>query len=244
MTPVFGYIRVSTTKQLDGEGPARQQEQIARYCAQRGLFVQRWFTDDVTGTSSAADRRQFCEMISLMGDATTKTIVVESADRLARDLIVSELAIQEARSRGFKILEARSDTDLTDSSDPTRVVIRQVLGALAEWNKSTMVLRLRDARERKRARGERCEGRKPFASRSEYDAETWALMTGWRRAGWSFGQIQRELNKQGRRTPQGKTHAAGNYYWYRSSVAKMLTEHEARSKKNGTKLELVEGLGV
>lgn len=239
MTPVFGYVRVSSSKQLDGDGPERQKETITRYCASKGFFVQRWFVDDITGTATAKEREQYCQMLLLMGDATTKTIVVERADRLARDLIVSELAIQEARSRGLQILEAASDTNLTDSSDPTRVVIRQVLGALAEWNKNTMVLRLRDARDRVKARGQRCEGRKPFAERSETDAETFALILNWRKAGWSLGDIQRELNRQNRRTPQG-----ASTHWYRSSVAKLIKMHEARQKPKNAKPELLAGLNV
>ncbi len=168
------------------------------------------------------------------------TVVVEGAHRLARDLIVSELAIQEARAGGIIILDAASGEDLTQSGDPTRVLIRQVLGALSQWDKSIMVKRLRDARVRKKARGERCEGRIPFGNRSETDAETWALMVGWRRAGWSYGDIQRELNRIGRRTPQGHSN-----HWYRSVVAKMLKQHDEKNKPAANpKPELLEGLGV
>lgn len=240
MTPVFGYVRVSSSKQLDGDGPERQKEQIARYCAAKGFFVQRWFVDDVTGTAAAKDREQYGEMLLLMGEATTLTVIVERADRLARDLIVSELAIQAARERKIQILEAASDTNLTDSSDPTRVVIRQVLGALAEWNKSTMVKRLQEARVRVRAKGHRCEGRKPFAERSETDAETFSLILNLRKAGRSLGEIQRALNEQKRRLPQGGTH------WYRSSVAKLIKTHEERerAKTSAPKKELLSGLNV
>jgi hypothetical protein len=52
--------------------------------------------------------------------------------------------------------------DLTSSDDPTRRLIRQVLGAVAEFEKNVIVLKLRAARDRKRARGERVEGVKPF----------------------------------------------------------------------------------
>jgi DNA invertase Pin-like site-specific DNA recombinase len=53
--------------------------------------------------------------------------------------------------------------DLTSSNDdPTRRLIRQVLGAVSEFEKRILVLKLRAARERKRNRGERVEGVKPY----------------------------------------------------------------------------------
>lgn len=42
------------------------------------------------------------------------------------------------------------------------LLIRQVLGAFAQFEKSTLVAKLRCAREAKRQRDGRCEGRKPF----------------------------------------------------------------------------------
>jgi hypothetical protein len=48
---------------------------------------------------------------------------------------------------------------------PGRRLIRQVLRAVAEFDRRVTVLKLRAARERLRGRGKRCEGRKPFGSR-------------------------------------------------------------------------------
>jgi hypothetical protein len=41
-------------------------------------------------------------------------------------------------------------------------MMRQIMGAIAHYDKSMTVLKLRGARERIKARGERCEGRKPY----------------------------------------------------------------------------------
>ena len=49
--------------------------------------------------------------------------------------------------------------------DPTRVLIRQVLGAVSQFDKSVTVLKLRAARERVKRRNGRCEGRKPYGTR-------------------------------------------------------------------------------
>jgi DNA invertase Pin-like site-specific DNA recombinase len=90
-----------------------------------------------------------------------RAVIVERADRLARDLMVQEVIVGQFSKIGARILTA-DGVDLTSSDDPTRRLIRQVLGAVAEFEKNVIVLKLRAARERKRARGERVEGVKPY----------------------------------------------------------------------------------
>jgi len=48
------------------------------------------------------------------------------------------------------------------ANDPTRILVQQMMGAVAQYEKSQIVLKLRGARMRKRAKEGRCEGRKPF----------------------------------------------------------------------------------
>ena len=50
------------------------------------------------------------------------------------------------------------------NDDPTRTLIRQVLGAVAQFEKSVMVSKLSAARQRVKLLQGRCEGRKPFGS--------------------------------------------------------------------------------
>ena len=40
--------------------------------------------------------------------------------------------------------------------------MRQIFGAIAEYEKTMIVIKLRGARQRKKARTGRCEGRKPY----------------------------------------------------------------------------------
>jgi DNA invertase Pin-like site-specific DNA recombinase len=49
-----------------------------------------------------------------------------------------------------------------DDDDPTRTLIRQILGAVAEFDKRVTVLKLRAARIRRRKRQGYCEGMKPY----------------------------------------------------------------------------------
>jgi len=51
------------------------------------------------------------------------------------------------------------------SDDPSRVLIRQILGAFAQYERAMIVQKLRGARRRIRAKVGRCEGRKPYGTR-------------------------------------------------------------------------------
>jgi DNA invertase Pin-like site-specific DNA recombinase len=67
--------------------------------------------------------------------------------------------------RGVRVLTANGD-DLTDSSDPSRKMMRQIAGAFAEYEKARLIAKLRHARNRVRAARGRCEGRKPVPAES------------------------------------------------------------------------------
>jgi DNA invertase Pin-like site-specific DNA recombinase len=245
MINVFGYIRVSGKGQLEGDGIDRQRATIEAYCRSKGFRVLRWFIDGaVSGTVDVEDRPQFAEMLLLAGPATAQIVVIERADRLARQLTVSELACEEARKSGIQLLEAASDTDLTNSDDPTRVLIRQVLGSLAEWNKNVIVQRLRSARARKRGMGKRCEGSKPFGHEQRVDQlETLSLIVTLRDVShFSFRDIASELNRRGRPTAK----EGENMCWNPGTVKKIYErEAEARGRVGRSPLpELTDGLTI
>jgi hypothetical protein len=70
-----------------------------------------------------------------------------------------------ARSRSVRVLTANGD-DLTDTSDPSRVMMRQTAGSFMQYEKTRLVNKLRVARERVRQTDGKCEGRKSYAERS------------------------------------------------------------------------------
>jgi DNA invertase Pin-like site-specific DNA recombinase len=115
----------------------------------------------ISGTAELSNRPGLAALIDRLESNGVRTVIVERADRLARDLMVQEVIVGQFAKIGAQILTA-DGVDLTSSDDPTRRLIRQVLGAVAEFEKNVLVLKLRAARERKRARGERVEGAKPY----------------------------------------------------------------------------------
>jgi hypothetical protein len=82
--------------------------------------------------------------------------------RSYRELATQELGILALIKRGVRVLTANGD-DLTDSSDPSRKMMRQIAGSFAEYEKARLVAKLKAARERKRLTTGKCEGRKSWA---------------------------------------------------------------------------------
>ena len=76
--------------------------------------------------------------------------------------MTQELGILALIQRSVRVLTANGD-DLTDSSDPSRKMMRQIAGAFHEYEKARLVAKLKAARERTRAAKGKCEGRKSWA---------------------------------------------------------------------------------
>ena len=83
---------------------------------------------------------------------------METASRFARDLMVQEVGHAKLRERGINLFAAGNPTSFIDDT-PTAKLVRQVLGAISEFDKAMMVAKLRGARERKRRDLGKCEGR-------------------------------------------------------------------------------------
>jgi DNA invertase Pin-like site-specific DNA recombinase len=100
---------------------------------------------------------------------------------------------------------------------PTAVLIRQVLGAVAQFEKAMVVSKLKGARDRKRATGVKVEGRKSYAeTRLEVVALAQRLHRKRPKGGqWSLREISKELAKAGHLTSRGRPYVA-------TAIAKML----------------------
>ena len=171
---VVSYLRVSSRGQIDKDGFPRQREAIANFCRAQKLeiyeeCVEKGISGDVDGLDRPALSDLFERIPHLaVNGIKIEAIVVERADRLARKLIISETLLLECRKRNLKVFTAdRNDLfDLaSDQSDPMLVLVRQIVAAVAEFDKNATVKKLRLARERKAAMtGCPCGQTQPFGS--------------------------------------------------------------------------------
>ena len=103
--------------------------------------------------------------------------------------------------------------DFFAEDTPTAVLIRQVLGAVAQFEKASLVAKLKAARDRKRERTGKCGGRKSYA---EARPEAVALAKRLHSERKSYREISRELAAISHTTANGKPYAA-------SAIQTMLT---------------------
>jgi hypothetical protein len=116
-------------------------------------------------------------------------------------------------STGFELVSV-AEPDLM-ANYPTRILVGQMMGAVAQYEKSQIVLKLLGARMRKRAKDGRCEGRKPCGF---YERESAALerLKALRANGLGFGRIAARLNEEGVPTRTGRP-------WHGIVVNRILT---------------------
>jgi DNA invertase Pin-like site-specific DNA recombinase len=161
------YMRTSSSANV-GEGKdseARQRAAIEGYAKNAGFAIVDWFYDAaVKGADPVTERRGFAAMLDRIAINGVRTILVESPDRFARDLAVQLAGHDFLRKRGVSLIPATApDFFLEDT--PTAVLVRQVLGAIAQFEKASLVAKLKAARDRKIAQGIKCGGRKTYQER-------------------------------------------------------------------------------
>ena len=86
-------------------------------------------------------------MLEAIAGNGVHTIIVESANRFARDLIVQETGWRFLQKLGIELIAADSPNAFLDDT-PTAVMIRQILGSVAQFEKAALVARLASARKR------------------------------------------------------------------------------------------------
>jgi DNA invertase Pin-like site-specific DNA recombinase len=213
----FGYLRVSGRGQLRGDGFPRQRDAIQRYADTHGIKIVQWFEErGVCGATEWEHRPAWSEMVQQLNGV--RTIIIEQLNRLARELFIQEYILRDLKQRGVTLISvAEPDLD----SDPARVLFRQLMGAIAQYDRTMVVLKLKAARKRVKAATGRCEGRKRFGERPG-ETETLQRMRAMRAEGRTFEAIAAALNGEGVPTRvQGRR-------WFPATVAKMIRRKNVR----------------
>jgi DNA invertase Pin-like site-specific DNA recombinase len=212
----FSYLRVSGKGQVDGDGFERQRQAIAKRAKADGFEIVREFIDaGISGTKDMDERPALSDLFAAIVGNGVRVVLIERADRLARDVMVGEILLSRFREEGVKVIEAESGIDLTadDPDNATATLVRQILSVVAQFEKTSIVAKLRKARARKRAETGRCEGVKPFGTLPGED-EAIERMRHLRRKPigkerrMSFARIAEAMQEEGWPTRTGKPWAA------------------------------------
>jgi hypothetical protein len=154
----------------------------------------------VNPSTASACRRWLSLSVPTLAALTIPPSLFARADQMGHALL---------RARGIELVPVDAPTYFTDPS-PTAELVRQILGAVSQFEKAGLVAKLRHAREAKRASAGRCEGRKPVPEAAMVEARRLARRspkTGKRR---SLRAIATELAVLGYVGPSGAPYHAGS----------------------------------
>lgn len=225
---VVAYLRVSTALQAaDGLGLEIQREAIEAWADANGHTIVATFADEgVSGDAEELDRPGLAGALQALTDGAAEGLVVYRLDRLARRLFRQELVIHQLRQRGRVVLSV-SEADV-DDDDPTKVLMRQMLGAFAEFERAIIKTRLQGGRRAKAARGGFAAYGSPAFGSASRDKElvvdddeqaTIARIVELRSGGTSLREISRTLESEGRPAKRGGA-------WHPKTVARVLARLE------------------
>lgn len=131
MSDAYGYVRVSSQRQVGGASLDVQREAIERLASERGKTLKRIFTDVLSGTRD--DRPAYREMLSLLSPGCA--IIVWRLDRIGRKK--SELF------RFFELCkEQRMELFSATQPELSNVLVRDILSVLAAYESEQIAERV------------------------------------------------------------------------------------------------------
>lgn len=218
----YSYLRVSGKSQIDGDGFPRQRTAIDAWACLNGAeIVQEFVEEGISGDDEWQDRPAFQDMVDKVLGNGVRTIVVENLGRLARSYVVQELILIWFASKDIDLITADTGANITAEikQDPMKKLIVQIQGILYEFEKASLVRKLRAARKRKKDAGHRVDGRKPFGHRNG-EPEAIQRMITLREKGLSYQDIATALDEEGFPTRVGRRKKGKT--WAGESVRRIL----------------------
>jgi DNA invertase Pin-like site-specific DNA recombinase len=231
---LVAYLRVSTDAQTEGLGLDVQKAAITEWADANNHEIAVEFTDaGVSGSNGLDTRTGLADAFNILRNGDASGIVVYRLDRLARDLIIQEQLLAEARQHGWAVFSTSAGEAAyleDDPGDPSRKMIRQVLGAVAEYERSMIVLRLRSGRARKAQAGGFAYGAPPYGYQAVEGelveaAEEQATLSRIRQLhsdGKSYRAIAETLSAQGLRPRRGRA-------WHPGVLARLVDRAKTAS---------------
>ena len=213
MTSWVGYLRVSTDVQADGWGLDVQRDTIEQWARTEGHDIVAWSRDEgVSGTlePGARDGWRAARLAAAEHDAAG--IVVARADRLSRDYFGQEVTRRDCLNAGLELMSVAEPEQFADTDDPQRLLVRHVMGALAEYERRVLRQRMEAGKARKKAAGGFAGGMPPYGwrpvnkelERDPAEQVVVAEMQRLRGIGMSFRAIADQLNERGVPTKTGR----------------------------------------
>jgi DNA invertase Pin-like site-specific DNA recombinase len=141
------YARVST---ITGQDPEMQLRELREYAQHRDLVIVGEYVDHMTGSKDSRP-----SLNRMMADAAQRrfdAVLVWKLDRFGRSLRHLVNAIAELEALGVAFISLRDNVDLTT---PSGRLMFQIIGAMAEFERSLIQERVKAGLRNAKAKGRR-----------------------------------------------------------------------------------------
>ncbi len=162
MTAV-AYYRTSSAANVgeDKDSRKRQEDAVQAYAARQGVqIVGSYYDAAVKGSDDLMDRPGFSALLEYISGNGARTILVETANRFARDVVVQITGYEYLKKLGIMIVPVDAPQHFLEDT-PSAEMIRGIFAVISKFEKRSLVEKMKKARDRKRRERGRCEGRYP-----------------------------------------------------------------------------------
>mgnify|MGYP003737396471 FL=1 len=145
MKTAIAYFRTSSATNVgdDKDSLKRQREAVSSYAKRHRLILAREYYDAAVSGADPIDQRPgFSELLTYIHSNGARTILVENASRFARDLAVQLTGHELLKRKGIELIPVDAPDHFTEET-PTAVMVRQILGAVSQFEKASLVEKLR-----------------------------------------------------------------------------------------------------
>ena len=155
---VYGYVRVSTTEQVDNTSMQEQKRQIEGNALTHNLVIDQFIED---GGVSGAD--PFFARLSANGVTLQQgdTVIVAKLDRFSRDLLDALQSIKKCKELKIKLI-INGHGDVTDSSNIYAQLMLEILCSFAGHERRVLKERQKQGQAAKRKAGGHLGGSAKF----------------------------------------------------------------------------------
>lgn len=141
---IYGYIRVSTDKQT----VENQRFEIENYCKERGMIINSWIEETISGTKKV-DERKLGKLLNKLkkGDI----LICAELSRLGRNMFMIMSILNYCMENEIKVWTIKDNYKLGD--DLTSKVLAFAFGLSAEIERTLISQRTKEALAKRRADG-------------------------------------------------------------------------------------------
>lgn len=153
----IAYLRVSTEEQ--GLGMEAQRAAIKGWAARQGVSIAAWFEDfGISGGAELEDRQGLLAALAGIREHRAGQLVAAKADRIARDVYVSETVKRSLKASGASLALVEG----ISGDDPFSEMAATVMDATARLERRMIQARTKAALAVKRSKGEKTGGSCPY----------------------------------------------------------------------------------